>query len=138
MHSVKKTCAVSYAHRLLNYNGKCENLHGHNGKVELTVGSAGLNVEGMVEDFSRLGEKLAGWLNANLDHKVVLSEKDPLLKILEEAGQKCFAAKGNPTAELLAETVFEAMREEGLNPSRVDFWETETSQATFEKQNSFY
>ncbi len=52
MYSVKKTYHVAYGHRLLNYKGKCENLHGHNGLVEVILKAEQLNSERLVMDFT--------------------------------------------------------------------------------------
>ncbi len=51
MYSVIREIHFSYGHRLLNYKGKCANLHGHNGRVQIEVSSEKLNSLGMVMDF---------------------------------------------------------------------------------------
>ncbi len=134
MYSVKKTTSIAYAHRLLNYNGKCENLHGHNGKVEVIIESESLNAEDMVEDFSLVERKLRKYLDENLDHKIILSEDDPLLKVLAGSGQRCYLVKKNPTAEVLAKLIFEAMKKEGMKVVKVNFLETESSTASYEEK----
>lgn len=132
MYKVKKTFHLAYGHRLLAYKGKCENLHGHNGVVEVSIKSAELNGERMVMDFTELGAKVKGWLDANLDHKVILAKADPLAALLAAQGQKCFLTQENPTAEVLARVIYEAARKElGLPVSKVAFWETPTSMAAY-------
>ncbi|MHB0996812.1 MAG: 6-pyruvoyl trahydropterin synthase family protein [Elusimicrobiales bacterium] len=132
MYKVKKTFHLAYGHRLLNYNGKCENLHGHNGVVEISLKSETLNSERMVMDFTELGAKVKGWLDANLDHMVILAKADPLAPLLAGQGQKCFLTDENPTAEVLARVIYEAARKDlGLPVSKVAFWETPTSMAAY-------
>ena len=63
------------AHRLRGYEGKCENLHGHNYKVELVVGCEDLNGTGMVMDFQDL-KKIADEVIARFDHRY-LNELEP-------------------------------------------------------------
>ncbi|MGC8867792.1 MAG: 6-pyruvoyl trahydropterin synthase family protein, partial [Elusimicrobiales bacterium] len=81
---VKKVFEIAYAHRLFKYNGKCENLHGHNAKIEITLQSKNLDSQTMVKDFTQI-KKIAGkWLDDNLDHATLLHKKDPLAKILKQ------------------------------------------------------
>lgn len=56
------------AHRLVGSGGRCENLHGHNFRVELVVGGNRLNDEGMLIDFTDLKGILNGILG-DLDHR---------------------------------------------------------------------
>lgn len=131
MHKIKKTFHLAYGHRLLNYKGKCENLHGHNGLVEVTLKARKLNSEKMVMDFTELGKKMKTWLDANLDHKVILAKADPLVPVLKAQGQACFLTADNPTAETLARLVFDAARAMKLPVAEAAFWETPTSMASY-------
>jgi len=85
------------AHRLWQHTEKCRFLHGHTYKVKVTA-EGKLNKWGMVADFGDL-KKLIIEL---LDHKIILNQKDPLLKQLIKANQKIIALELNPTAENLA------------------------------------
>lgn len=133
MYKIKKTFHLAYGHRLLRYKGKCENLHGHNGVVEVTLKSEKLDAEKMVMDFTELGAKMKSWLDENLDHRVILAGDDPLAEVLREQGQKCFLTAENPTAEVLARLVFETAAEMGLPVAKAAFWETPTSMASYKK-----
>ncbi len=133
MYKIKKNFHLAYGHRLLNYKGKCENLHGHNGVVEVTLKAEKLNSEKMVMDFTELGRTVKTWLDENLDHKVILAKADPLAAVLKEQGQNCFLTEDNPTAETLAKLVFDAAREMKLPVSKVAFWETPTSMASYKE-----
>jgi 6-pyruvoyltetrahydropterin/6-carboxytetrahydropterin synthase len=131
VHKIKKTFHLAYGHRLLNYKGKCENLHGHNGVVEVTLKAGELNAEKMVMDFTELGKKIKTWLDENLDHKVILAKADPLAAVLLEQGQACYLTEDNPTAEILAVLIYDTARALGLPVYKVAFWETPTSMASY-------
>ena len=133
MYKVKKIFNIAYGHRLLNYEGKCANIHGHNGKIEINLKSPQLDGQDMVIDFTLIAAKLKKWLNDNLDHKIILSQKDPLLKTLRAFGQKCYETSGNPTAEVLAELIFRKTQEEFPFVYKVKFWETDSCCAIYEK-----
>ena len=60
MYKIKIEGDFSSAHNLRGYKGKCEELHGHNWKVEVAVVSSKLDKIGMVMDFKSLKEKLIG------------------------------------------------------------------------------
>ena len=133
MFTIKKTFHLAYAHRLMEHKGKCRNLHGHNALVEVTLKARKLNSEKMVMDFTDLARVMKKWLDDNLDHKVLLAKKDPLLKLLQKEGQDCFATAQNPTAEILAELIFKALKRAGLPVHKVAFWETPTSMAGYKE-----
>jgi len=133
VHKIKKTFHLAYGHRLLDYNGKCENLHGHNGVVEVTLKAAELNGERMVMDFTLLGKTIKTWLDDSLDHKVILSKADPLAAVLAKEGQACYLTDENPTAEVLARLVFDQAAAMGLPVDEAAFWETPTSMALYRR-----
>ena len=131
MHRIRKAFHIAYGHRLPRHKGKCSNLHGHNALVEVTLRARKLDGQKMVMDFTDLGREVKTWLDANLDHKVLLSKKDPLLKVLKKAGQACFETGQDPTAEILAELIFKVLRRKGLPVEEVAFWETPSSMASY-------
>ena len=69
MFRVTKEIDFCYGHRLLNYDGKCKHLHGHNGKAVIVLEGAQLDHRGMVVAFSDIKKHVAGWIDANLDHR---------------------------------------------------------------------
>jgi len=137
MYTVSKTASFAYSHRLLDYKGKCENLHGHNGRVELMLETKTLNGSAMAADFTEFGGTLMRWVDSNLDHKTILCARDPLLNKLKEAGQSCFETAGNPTAEALAELIFTEMKKLRLPVSEVKFWETDNSMASYGEEINY-
>ena len=82
------------AHRIENYPGKCERLHGHNWIVEAIVQGDTLNELGILIDFKILKDELNKVLD-ELDHQY-LNE----LEIF---------AKKNPTAEIIAKEIFDKL-----------------------------
>jgi 6-pyruvoyltetrahydropterin/6-carboxytetrahydropterin synthase len=78
-------------HRLLNYSGKCKNLHGHNLKAHVTFGSNTLDRHGMVLDFGIVKDEIKTWVDTHLDHGFIVNHRDTLLKeFLLAQGQKHF------------------------------------------------
>ncbi len=109
-------------HALRNYKGKCENVHGHNFKVQVTIQGARLDDTGMLVDFLDV-KSLMGSVISRLDHQF-LNEVPP------------FDVK-NPSAENIAEYFCEEMTrglEDTPVPVRVyevKVWETDIQSATY-------
>lgn len=131
MYKVTKKIDFCYGHRLLNYQGECSHLHGHNGVLEIDVESGALDELGMVVDFGLISEHVKGWVQENLDHKMILCEADPVADLLRGAGEPFFMIKDNPTAENIARLIYGVAREKGLAVTEVRLWETPTGCATF-------
>lgn len=133
MFEVRVEADFAAAHFLRDYNGKCENLHGHNYKVFAHVRGSELNEGGMLMDFSRLKAALRA-VCKELDHTNLND-----LSVFDQ----------NPSAERIAVYIYKRMIEllnkEGLdlsysekNPDKtkptlfaVDVFETETSRARY-------
>jgi 6-pyruvoyltetrahydropterin/6-carboxytetrahydropterin synthase len=128
---VTKVIEFSYGHRLLNHDGKCRYLHGHNGMIEVELGAEALDKMGMVIDFSRVSEVVKTWVDANLDHRMLLRHDDPMTSALKQAGEPVFTMDENPTAENIAKLIWTAARDAGLQVAEVRLWETSTSRAAF-------
>src|SRR5262245_56270816 len=131
MYSVTRELSFCYGHRLLNYDGKCRHLHGHNGRAVITLAAASLDHLGMVVDFTLLKRVVGGWIDANLDHKMLLRRDDPLLPYLRQQGEPIFVMDVNPTAENIAKLIFDIAVAEGFPVVEVKFWETDSSYATY-------
>src|SRR6202030_4107161 len=63
MFRVTREMSFCYGHRLLNYDGKCRHLHGHNGRAVLTLEADRLDALGMVMDFSRIKRVVSAWID---------------------------------------------------------------------------
>src|SRR5260370_40930733 len=74
MYRVTREITFCYGHRLLNYDGKCRHLHGHNGRAVITLEAQDLDSLGMVMDFSQIKRVLQSWIDEALDHKMLLHE----------------------------------------------------------------
>ena len=133
MYKVVKEIHFCYGHRLMDYNGKCAHPHGHNGKIEIELEAKQLDRRGMVYDFGDIKEIIQKWVDRELDHKMILKDNDPLVKILKGLGEPYFLMKENPTAESLAKLIFDYAQSKKLPISRVTFWETQSSSATYSR-----
>ena len=131
MFKVTKVIHFCYGHRLLNYEGKCRYLHGHNARVEIELASDRLDHRGMVVDFNDIKRKLQGWIDAELDHKLLLNRADPIRSYLEQVREPLVILEENPTAEAIARLIYQQARKEGFPLSEVRLWETESSFATY-------
>ncbi len=132
MYRVTRTIHFCYGHRLLNYHGKCRYLHGHNGKVEIELSAKQLDRRGMVKDFGEIKEKIQGWIDTNLDHKMILGKHDPALAILRKLKEPLFVMDDNPTAEAIAKCIYDVAKRLGLPVTSVRLWETTHSVATYQ------
>lgn len=100
----------SAAHRLLKeYKGKCNNLHGHNYAVNVTLCAHSLDSSDFVMNFEDIKHLFDNWLQQNWDHATLTSELDPaLIKFLQDENQKHFILPDNcnTSAERLAEYLY--------------------------------
>ncbi len=130
MFEVRVTADFAAAHFLRDYNGKCENLHGHNYKVYAHVRGEVLNEGGMLLDFTKLKGALRKVI-ADLDHtnlndisyfdqnpsaeRIAMYIYENIIKLLSAEGVELSWSEGKKTAWLYA----------------IDVFETETSRARY-------
>ena len=116
--SVEQTFAAGHA--LRNYHGKCENVHGHNYRVRVTIQGPQLDDIGLLVDFVEV-KKLMNRVIDRLDHQFI-NDLAPFDTI-------------NPSAENMAKYFYDEISAGlGGNPARVGevkIWETDTSSATY-------
>ena len=113
-------------HALRNYKGKCENVHGHNYRVEVTLSGEKLDETGLLLDFVELKKALFEIIDG-MDHKF-LNDVPPFDRL-------------NPSAENMARFIFEELenRLPAATPARVAtvrLWETDGCSATYRAQTS--
>lgn len=112
--------SFSAAHLLADIGGKCEDLHGHNFKVEITVAAKELNQNGLLIDF-RFLKKMLGEILEKIDHC--------------HLNELRFFAGINPSAENIAKYICEEMdnkiKDAGVNMARVKIWESENAAVTY-------
>lgn len=118
MFSVKIEESFSAAHNLRGYKGNCEELHGHNWKVEVVVAKSSLDKAGMVMDFRYLRSELNNILE-KMDHKYL--------------NAITYFKKVNPTSENIAKYIFDILKLKVKNLKSVTVWESSTSSATYSK-----
>jgi 6-pyruvoyltetrahydropterin/6-carboxytetrahydropterin synthase len=133
MYRVTRELTFCYGHRLLNHDGKCRHLHGHNGRAVITLETADLDALGMVVDFSRLKRGVGAWIDEALDHKMLLHKDDPALPFLRQQGEPVYVMDANPTAENIARLIYDVAAKQGFPVVEVSLWETDTCCATFRR-----
>jgi 6-pyruvoyltetrahydropterin/6-carboxytetrahydropterin synthase len=133
MYRVTREIAFCYGHRLINYDGKCRHLHGHNGKAVIVLEAAELDARGMLVDFGEIKRQVQCWIDENLDHAMILCREDPLLPVLAERGERVFVMDRNPTAENIARLIFDHAAGSGLPVVEVILWETEKCYAAYSR-----
>ncbi len=131
VYTVTKQIHFCYGHRLLNYDGKCRWLHGHNGLVEITLAAEKLDERGMVYDFTIITQVIQAWIDEHLDHKMILHRADPLVSTLQEHGDPLYLLDENPTAEAIARLIYEEAARQRFPVVEVRLWETPTSWAAY-------
>lgn len=131
MYQVTREIRFCYGHRLLNYAGKCRHLHGHNGRAVITLAADQLDALGMVMDFSTIKKIVSGWIDDQLDHKMLLHKDDPALAWLRQQGEPIFVMDVNPTAENIARLIYDFTKSQGFPVVQVQLWETDDSHATY-------
>lgn len=121
MFEVKVEKSFSAAHHLLNYEGLCENQHGHNWKVEVFVKGTTLDKSNILIDFKVL-KKLLDEILSYLDHKDI----NTLPEFINQS----------PSSEFMAKFIYYQMKEKinfikNVSVSKVAVWETPTSRAIY-------
>ena len=131
MYGVTREIPFCYGHRLLDYEGKCKYLHGHNGTAVISLEGESLDHLGMLMDFSKLKQTLGKWIDDNLDHRMILHRDDPALEYLRAQGEPIYVMDLNPTAENIAKLIFDQARFFGFPVVEVKLWETASCYAVY-------
>ena len=119
--TIEETFAAGHA--LRNYRGKCENVHGHNYRCQVTVEGSDVDENGLLVDFVEL-KKIVHSVLDRLDHQW-LNDYPPFDKI-------------NPSAENIAKYIFDEVHaglgvREGVSLGQVRLWETDTAYAVYRR-----
>jgi 6-pyruvoyltetrahydropterin/6-carboxytetrahydropterin synthase len=85
----------------------------------------------MVADFSDIKRLVKGWIDRELDHKMILRQDDPLVEPLRALGEPMYLLESNPTVERIARLIFDQTRELGFAVIAVRVWETPSSFAEY-------
>jgi 6-pyruvoyltetrahydropterin/6-carboxytetrahydropterin synthase len=120
MYELSIETGFASAHQLRGYKGKCEKLHGHNWKVQISVTAERLNEIDLAIDFHEL-KKIADEIISPLDH-AFLNDIFP------------FTEK-NPSSENIAKWIFESLKkkinDDNIRVSAVTVWESDTASASY-------
>jgi 6-pyruvoyltetrahydropterin/6-carboxytetrahydropterin synthase len=116
MYVLKVQGNFSSAHNLRGYKGKCEEVHGHNWKIEAEVSGNSVDKTGMLVDFKILKTRLQEILE-KLDHKHL--NHTPYFKDI------------NPSSEHIAKFIYERLKPKIPGLKSVIVWENETSSAAY-------
>jgi len=122
MYEVSVDESFAAAHNLRNYKGKCENLHGHNYKVRVTLAGKELDSTGLLYDFVHLKQAIQGVIRT-LDH-TYLNELPPFDVV-------------NPSAENIARYIYDQTAKHlppaanGAGIASITVWESDVTAATY-------
>ena len=122
MYEVSVEESFAAAHNLRNYKGKCENLHGHNYKVRVTLAGQELDSTGLLYDFVHLKQAIQGVIRT-LDH-TYLNELPPFDVV-------------NPSAENIARYIYDQtakhlpLAANGAGIASITVWESDVTAATY-------
>jgi 6-pyruvoyltetrahydropterin/6-carboxytetrahydropterin synthase len=123
MYEVTVEAGFSSGHYLRNYHGKCENPHGHNYKVRVTLAGRELDQTGLLLDFKLLKNVLRPVID-RIDHQM-LNDIEPFIQL-------------NPSAENIARFFYDQTNQQlaEITAGRVrvkdcTIWETDTTTATY-------
>ena len=117
--TIEETFAAGHA--LRNYRGKCENVHGHNYRCQVSIQGSKLDEIGLLVDFVELKKTVHGVLD-RLDHQWL--NEFPPFDVL------------NPSAENMAKYIYDEVvaglpAKDGVRVESVRLWETDTASATY-------
>lgn len=119
MYELTVTSKFAAAHNLVNFEGPCENLHGHNWKVEVTVSGSETDAAGMVVDFGEL-KKMTNSILDELDHNYL---------------NDLPAFKGcSPSSENIARHIYDrlaGMLKDRARVVKVTAWESDTARVSY-------
>ena len=116
MFELKVQMYFSAAHHLLNYNGECENQHGHNWLVEAYIKGTELDKSNILIDYKVLKRELKNVLDL-LDHKDL--NELPYFKSI------------SPSSEYISKFIYEKLKEKIGQVSKISVWETANSCASY-------
>ncbi len=116
MYELKVENYFSAAHHLLNYEGECENQHGHNWKVEAYFRGVNLDKSNLLIDF-----------------KILKKELNNILKILDHKDINTLSEFRNqsPSSEFISKFLYTKLKEKFPNTYKVAVWETEKACASY-------
>lgn len=116
MFELKAQMYFAAAHHLLNYEGECENQHGHNWLVEAYVGGTELDKSNILIDYKVLKKELKTVLDL-LDHK--------------DINELPYFQGQSPSSEMIAMFIYKELKKKINILKKISVWETNTSCASY-------
>ena len=120
MYSLKVCTSFAAAHCLINYQGDCENLHGHNWKVEVAVIARELDKAGLGIDFKVL-KREAGVVINELDHKYL--NENPAFSNISPSSEHI--------SRYLHQRLSERLNNDNITIDSVTVWESDNASACY-------
>ena len=124
---IYKEVQIDTSHRLIHYQGKCANLHGHRWKIEVWMEGEPDPVTQILIDYSLIKQVIGKY-----DHQIILNRDDPMLPCIRKFNP-VITTPGDPTSELIAaiirDDLYAACREQGIKATipKIRVWESPTS-----------
>ena len=124
---IYKEVQIDTSHRLLHYEGKCANLHGHRWKIEIWIEGEPDPVKKILIDYSMIKKIVDKY-----DHQIILNSDDPMVPRIQEFHQ-VITTPGDPTSELMASIIREDIRsfcrDNGIRATvpKIRVWESPTA-----------
>lgn len=124
---IYKEVQIDTSHRLLHYEGKCANLHGHRWKVEIWMEGEPDPVTKILVDYSMIKKIVDKY-----DHQIILNGDDPMVPRIQEFHQ-VITTPGDPTSELMAVLIrndlYAFCRDQGIQATvpKIRVWESPTA-----------
>lgn len=124
---IYKEVQIDTSHRLLHYQGKCANLHGHRWKVEIWIEGEPDPVTKILIDYSMIKEIVDKY-----DHQIILNQEDPMAPRIREF-HPVITTPGDPTSELMALLIRDDLhafcQKQGIKATvpKIRVWESPTA-----------
>ncbi len=135
--AIYKEVQIDASHRLLHYQGKCANLHGHRWKVEVWIEGEPDATTNILIDYNTIKQIIE-----RFDHQIILNRDDPMVPCIEKF-QQVMTTPGDPTSELLAvvfkDDLNKACKSQGINAkvTKIRVWESPNCYAESESSGDF-
>lgn len=120
MYKLTIRTSFAAAHNLINYQGDCENLHGHNWRVEVTVTATELDKAGLGIDFKVI-KREAGVVIKELDHKYL--NDNPAFKGISPSSEHI--------SRYLYHRLSETLNNDIIKVDNITVWESDNASATY-------
>jgi len=120
MYNLTIRTSFAAAHNLINYQGDCENLHGHNWKVDVSVTARDLDQAGLGIDFKVL-KREAGVIINELDHKYL--NDNPAFQTVSPSSEHI--------SRYLYQRISERINNDNIKVTSITVWESENASACY-------